>query len=410
MKKLFYFISVTALLAACSSAPEKKGNVRINGKLENSTGETVLLVDLNTQQQNILDSATIDENGEFILAANTTEIGVYNVKISNSNFCMLIVDTADQITLTGNAKDLGNTYKATGSPSTALFLEFNDFSKVNSNYKASLMNLQKQMQQDFEYTVNSNSNNPKKIDSLDKAIQPRFDSIGAKMDSALKAGVNYAKGFIDKNNGAFATIIALNLLDPETEFSYYQKVDEALGKQYPTSQTLKPFHDFIAKKSVEAAEKMKDMEKWGPGVTAPDFTVKDENGKNISLSSFKGKIVLLDFWASWCGPCRKDNPSVVLAYKKYHPMGLEIFGVSLDKEKDKWLEAIKADNLTWKHGSELKEWQSSFVPLYEIQGIPMNILIDKEGKIIAKNLRAPVLEKKLAEVFFSGDIKIPNKK
>lgn len=391
-KHFFYFISASALIAACSSAPEKTGNLKINGKLSDAAGESVYLLDLNDKQQTVIDSAKIDENGEFVLAARSTEIGVYNVKISGSNFCMMILDTTDQVTLSGSAKDLGNTYKVTGSPSTELFLQFNDFSKQNSQYKSSLVNLQKQLQQNFEYALNANKTDAKYIDSIDKATQPRFDSIAVKMDSALAAGVDYAKNFIDKNSGKFATIIALNMLDPEMEFEYYKKVDEALTAAYPGIKTLQPFHDFIE-------QKKKEIGKWGPGAIAPDFTVNDPDGKPISLSSFKGKIVLLDFWASWCGPCRKENPNVVLAYEKYHKRGLEIFAVSLDAEKEKWLEAIKQDKLTWKHGSELKQWQSSFVPLYEIQGIPMNFLIDAEGKIIAKNLRGGMLEKKLAEIF-----------
>ncbi|MEW6467922.1 MAG: TlpA disulfide reductase family protein [Bacteroidota bacterium] len=391
-RKTIYGIFAALMMAACSGTAEKQGNVSVKGKLSNANGESIYLVDLNSKEQLVVDSAVIDENGEFTLATNAREIGVYNVKINNSNFCMLILDTADQATLTGDAKDLGNSYKVEGSPNTALFMEFNDFSKQNSNYKTSVNRMQKQLQQEFEYAINASQNNPRFLDSVEKQIQPRFDSLARKMDSAMKAGVAYSKEFIDKNLGKFPTIIALNLLNPDQEFAYYKKVDDALQARYPNSKTLQPFHDYIVSKS-------KEMAKWGPGAVAPDFTVQDENGKNISLSSFKGKVVLLDFWASWCGPCRKENPNLVAAYEKYHKRGLEIFGVSLDREKAKWLQAVKQDNLTWKHGSELKEWQSSFVPLYEIQAIPMSFLIDAEGKIIAKNLRGPDLEKKLAEIF-----------
>jgi thiol-disulfide isomerase/thioredoxin len=134
------------------------------------------------------------------------------------------------------------------------------------------------------------------------------------------------------------------------------------------------------------------------GNIAPDFSQADVKGKTVSLSSLRNKYVLLDFWASWCGPCRAENPSVVRAYKKYHPKGFDILSVSLDDDKDKWMEAIKKDHLAWQHVSDLKGWKNSVAAQYGIQGIPMNFLLDKEGKIIAKGLRGEDLDKKLEEI------------
>lgn len=132
------------------------------------------------------------------------------------------------------------------------------------------------------------------------------------------------------------------------------------------------------------------------GMPAPDFTNNDVNDKPISLSSFKGKYVLLDFWASWCGPCRLENPNVVKAFHKYHDKGFDILGVSLDDTKTDWLQAIKKDGLDWTQVSDLKGWQSSAASLYGIKGIPMNYLLDKSGIIVAKGLRGEDLEGKLA--------------
>lgn len=134
------------------------------------------------------------------------------------------------------------------------------------------------------------------------------------------------------------------------------------------------------------------------GEAAPDFTLPDQNGNMISLSSFKGKYVLVDFWASWCGPCRMENPNVVAAYQKYKNKNFTILGVSLDKAKEPWLKAIQDDQLTWTHVSDLKFWESAVVPLYSIDGIPYNVLIDPTGKIVAQNLRGGALEAMLAEV------------
>lgn len=135
------------------------------------------------------------------------------------------------------------------------------------------------------------------------------------------------------------------------------------------------------------------------GDLAPEIVLPSSKGKVISLSSLRGKVVLIDFWASWCGPCRQENPNVVKVYEKYKDKGFEIFGVSLDMNKSQWLQAIQSDNLTWPQVSDLGYWNSVVVPKYQIAGIPATFLLDKEGKIIARDLRGEELDKKLAEVF-----------
>jgi peroxiredoxin len=135
------------------------------------------------------------------------------------------------------------------------------------------------------------------------------------------------------------------------------------------------------------------------GKTAPDFTSFDPEGKTVSLSQHRGKYVLLDFWAAWCGPCRRENPNVVKAYQKYHAKGFDVLGVSLDKTKAAWQKAIKDDQLTWTHVSDLKFWDSAAAKLYGVRAIPANVLIDPDGKIIARNLRGVDLDKKLEAIF-----------
>jgi peroxiredoxin len=135
------------------------------------------------------------------------------------------------------------------------------------------------------------------------------------------------------------------------------------------------------------------------GKIAPDFTQNDILGNPITLSSYRGRYVLIEFWASWCAPCRVENPNIVEAYSKFHSKGFYILGVSMDDKRDKWEEAIKKDNLSWSQVSDLKEWQNSVRVLYGVEDIPTNFLVDKDGKIIARALRGDDLMKKLHELF-----------
>ena len=138
--------------------------------------------------------------------------------------------------------------------------------------------------------------------------------------------------------------------------------------------------------------------KTGIGAT-PDFAVTDTAGKILRLSDLRGKYVLVDFWASWCAPCRKENPNVVKAYQQFHDKGFEIVGVSLDTKKDAWLKAIEKDGLTWNHVSDLQGWESGIVKEFGIKVVPTSFLLDKNGKVIANNLREEALQEKLKTLF-----------
>lgn len=196
--------------------------------------------------------------------------------------------------------------------------------------------------------------------------------------------------FIKQHPDAFATIYLFNTMVKVIPADKAELYYSTLGSAYKKTSYAKNILEIIEAKKITAVGKM-----------APDFEQPDTAGKAVKLSDFRGQYVLLDFWASWCIPCRAENPNVVKAYKQYHDKGFTVLSVSLDQpgKKDAWLKAIRLDQLTWTQVSDLNFWNNAVAKLYGIQAIPQNFLLDKEGRIIAVNVKGEDLNKKLAEIF-----------
>ena len=212
---------------------------------------------------------------------------------------------------------------------------------------------------------------------------------------ASRALADFQRKFVQKNSSAFISLLLIpNIAGSTNNYIEADSLLSALTDNIESSATAKSIRGYLV-----------SQKKTSIGALAPDFRLADTSGNKIALSDLKGKYVLLDFWAAWCGPCRQENPNVVQAFKTYKNDGFTVFGVSLDKEKKSWLKAIHDDNLQWQHVSDLKFWASEAAILYGITSIPRNFLLDPRGKIIGRDLRGQDLLDKLEELFPAKKIK-----
>ncbi len=385
MKKGFL---ITALLASFLTGGCQKNIVTISGKLEKAPkGEYIYLEEIKEIDYENVDSMKLTESGEFSFTRAIDYPVFYLLKQANGISYTVLAEPGEKIEIKAVYNKLNEPSSVTGSESMQKIIQY-----------TGTMNATREKLRGLNQIYNENSDSP----NLSKVLQT-IDSMAQAYLSELNV---YTKNIIDKNLGSMFTLILLYqqvapevyVLDPVNDIDYFIKVDSALYGRYPESGPVKALHEQVAALVENITGTGGTL--LSPGKVAPEITLPSPDGKMVSLSSTRGKIVLLDFWAAWCPPCRSESPNLVRAYDKYHEKGFEIFQVSLDRTREAWLKGIKEDNLgRWIHVSDLRYWNSSVVPLYKIESIPFNLLLDREGKIITVNLRGNNLQAKLEEIF-----------
>jgi peroxiredoxin len=373
--KAFVVLSSLAALVACHN---KTGNssstFELTGKLsEAGPGIPIYLDRISQEGTTHLDSTKIGNDGTFSFHTTGIIKGFYILRITQSDFATLILDSTERVHVTGDAQFLGNTYDVSGSKDSKLFCDLNNVSKINSIRLDSLQKV-------FEARANMMGGNKARLDSLNKVIEVPYDTL-------LHQHARYLASFLKSNLTSFASLAATEQLSPDKYLSLFISLDSGLTKTYPGSPYVKLFDD-----------KVSAMKRVAIGAMAPEISLPDTNGKTVNLSNFKGKVVLIDFWASWCAPCRASLPNVVKMYDKYKGKGFVVLSVSLDKDKDAWLEAIHKFKLNWTQVSDLKYWDSKVVGLYNINSIPFTVLVSVDGKIIDKNLDEQTMDEEIGNL------------
>lgn len=360
-------LSATLALFSCGETDSAAGKVVITGNLQNAPEGVVVLSQYTDSRPKVLDTLEINSNGDFTYEFDSVgtptfyELNLYGQRVVKLALYKENVDV-----------------KFNFSDPNSLQIEGSQDSKEMLKLEILMDSYQGQVNQLNEKYYEAMSKNDAEV-----IRQIQMDAMNLEAQQVVKV-----KEMIESMGDSFASLAAVGLLNPQNDFPFLDALVTKLNENYPETIAI-----------LQLKQQLDEMRALAVGQMAPDIVLPDPSGKTTKLSDLRGKYVLIDFWAAWCKPCRQENPNVVRLFNQYNSKGFEVFGVSLDRSREDWVKAIADDQLNWTQVSDLQYFNSAAAVLYQIQAIPATYLVDPDGKIIAKDLRGPSLEAKLAELF-----------